>query len=238
MDGTAIKELKDLALEGTLHSVDGKVYSPHKMYRVYSDPRPGALVVHSLTGVVDYLEANIDGLSKDKLLIHVVNHSAVNVITNVQGDSNERHVVLSAKYDDGDSFPFGRWLDQEDFIIRARSRFETTDDLNFILHHTAKIDTESAVVSQDDGVTQKIQVKRGVSGALTDSKSLKPIVTLKPHRTFPEVEQPESEFLFRMRNDGGVVECALFEADNSAWKNSARGKIAGYLQKTGVAIIA
>ena len=42
-------------------------------------------------------------------------------------------------------------------------------------------------------------------------------VTLRPFRTFIEVEQPESKFIFRMREGG---RCAIFEADGAhgSWR--------------------
>jgi len=45
------------------------------------------------------------------------------------------------------------------------------------------------------------------------------------------VEQPDSAFVFRMKqSEGRGVECAIFEADGGAWKNAAMRKIKGYLQ--------
>ena len=56
-------------------------------------------------------------------------------------------------------------------------------------------------------------------------------VRLRPFRTFVEVEQPESAFVFRMRQDSDDgVECAVFEADGGAWKNAAMENIKKYLQ--------
>lgn len=55
-------------------------------------------------------------------------------------------------------------------------------------------------------------------------------VKLRPYRTFTEVEQPESEFVFRMKNYDGSVGCAIFEADGGAWKNRAMKNIKEYLQ--------
>ena len=53
---------------------------------------------------------------------------------------------------------------------------------------------------------------------------------LKPYRTFTEVEQPESDFIFRMKDMGSVC-CALFEADGGAWRNVAMHNIKAYLQE-------
>ena len=56
-------------------------------------------------------------------------------------------------------------------------------------------------------------------------------VKLQPFRTFHEVEQPEIEFVFRMKNGSSGVSCALFEADGGAWKFNAVHSIAEYLKK-------
>ena len=44
-----------------------------------------------------------------------------------------------------------------------------------------------------------------------------------------EIEQPVSEFIFRMAEKQGIT-CALFEADGGAWKNAAMQNIKKYLE--------
>lgn len=57
-------------------------------------------------------------------------------------------------------------------------------------------------------------------------------VRLKPYRTFTEVDQPESNFVFRMKEDKYEgVQCALFEADGGAWKLHAMESIQEYLEE-------
>lgn len=53
-------------------------------------------------------------------------------------------------------------------------------------------------------------------------------VTLRPYRTFNEVEQPASSFVFRAK-DGPMF--ALFEADNGAWRGQAMQNIKAYLER-------
>jgi hypothetical protein len=68
-----------------------------------------------------------------------------------------------------------------------------------------------------------------MSGALTEQAAPRPIVTLKPYRTFREVDQPASEFLFRMKAvDGKVPTLALFEADGGKWTIDAVDRIAEF----------
>lgn len=82
----------------------------------------------------------------------------------------------------------------------------------------------------DDGVTQKATVKSGIASR-SDAVVPNPVI-LQPYRTFTEVIQPASNFIFRMReNRGGGVECAIFEADGGAWKNEAMKNIKDYLAK-------
>ncbi|MBE6905330.1 MAG: hypothetical protein E7476_03565 [Ruminococcaceae bacterium] len=55
---------------------------------------------------------------------------------------------------------------------------------------------------------------------------------MKPFRTFLEVDQPESEFLLRLRpgdkESGTQAEIGLFEADGGAWKLMAKHNIAAF----------
>jgi hypothetical protein len=52
---------------------------------------------------------------------------------------------------------------------------------------------------------------------------------LRPYRTFREFEQPESPFIFRLRNTEGMPECALFDASGAAWKTTAVESIRKWL---------
>ena len=55
-----------------------------------------------------------------------------------------------------------------------------------------------------------------------------PIYKLAPFRTFIEVEQPESEFLFRLSDRTTFT---LDEADGGAWKIKAKANIRAFFEK-------
>ena len=59
-------------------------------------------------------------------------------------------------------------------------------------------------------------------------EAIKPRVPLRPFRTFQEVEQPESEFLLRMDEEGNI---GLFEADGGMWKLKARQTVKAFLEE-------
>jgi hypothetical protein len=67
---------------------------------------------------------------------------------------------------------------------------------------------------------------------LKTAEKIRARVTLAPYRTFREVEQPRSEFLFRLRNKApdNLPECALFEADGGRWKLDAMLTIKEWLK--------
>lgn len=84
---------------------------------------------------------------------------------------------------------------------------------------------DESVTSEDNGITQTVAARQGVS--LKSYVSVKPRVKLIPFRTFREVEQPASEFLLRVDSDG---EIGLFEADGGAWQLEAKDNVASYFE--------
>lgn len=54
-------------------------------------------------------------------------------------------------------------------------------------------------------------------------------VTLVPYRTFLEVKQPPSEFVFRIRDDRGEPVFKIVEAEGGLWRNEAMNNIKQYL---------
>lgn len=126
-------------------------------------------------------------------------------------------------------FRYGRYMDHENFLIALQSKFIPNDDRERLLRFTGTVENGTVAQYGDDGVTQKATIKTGIA---SKGEAIVPNpVRLRPFRTFIEVEQPESAFVFRMRQDGDDgVECAIFEADGGAWKNAAMKNIKEYLQ--------
>lgn len=120
----------------------------------------------------------------------------------------------------------GRFLPYENAVIEIRSLYIPTPDTEYLLKLLASVSTESKVTSSDNGVTQKMEAKVGI--ALNTLVEVRPRVVLKPFRTFIEVEQPESEFLLRISDNG---EIGLFPADGGVWKLEATRNVARYFEK-------
>ena len=71
-------------------------------------------------------------------------------------------------------------------------------DLQTILKVSGNVEAKTTANYGDDGISQKTTIKQGIASK-TDVIVPNP-VTLVPYRTFLEVEQPPSEFVFRIRD--------------------------------------
>ena len=176
----------------------------------------------SLSGLVTMMKQEMNNYD-NPLFVRVVSPEQVDVLGTVRCDmQRERPYVTYAKFI---SFDFNDYISIEDMIICLQSRFAPTEDRDYLVQLLGNITDQQSVQTKDDGITQSATVKSGIQ--LVGEQRIKPIVTLKPYRTFLEVEQPESDFLIRLK-DGRA---ALFEADGGAWKCEAVKNIADKLRE-------
>lgn len=206
--------------------INGGKYVDKNVQRVDKEIRASAIQMNTLTSLVDYLKAGVDSMA-DKMLVQVVSPMKVIVLSMLDADRKREELVdVKAMIP---NFEYGRYMGNERFIIALQSKFIANDDRALLLQFAGTVKDESIAQYGDDGVTQKATIKTGIT-SVGDAVVPNP-VKLRPFRTFIEVEQPESAFVFRMRQaEGHGVECAIFEADGGAWKNAAMKSIKEYLQ--------
>ena len=203
--------------------LDQGTFSRVSLSRV-TEPVASKLTVSTLTGLVDYIKTNVDQL-KGKLLIQVKSPNEVALYSPLNAD-REREKYVSAEAILPNNVTYERFLETERFNIMLQSAFVDNEDKAKLLKYTALITDDTVKNFGDDGISQKVTVKTGVA-SVSDAVVPNP-VTLAPFRTFPEVEQPESKFIFRMKEGPSA---ALFEADGGAWRNKAILNIKAYLEK-------
>ena len=206
--------------------INGGKYVDKDVHRVDKELRASAIQMNTLTSLVDYLKAGVDSMA-DKMLVQVVSPMKVRVLSMLDADRKREELVdVEAMIPD---FEYGRYMGNERFIIALQSKFIANDDRALLLQFAGTVKDESIAQYGDDGVTQKATIKTGIT-SVGDAVVPNP-VKLRPFRTLIEVEQPESAFVFRMRQaEGHGVECAIFEAEGGAWKNAAMKSIKEYLQ--------
>lgn len=207
-------------------NINGYNYVDKDVHRVDKELRASAIQMNTLTSLVDYLKAGIDSMA-DRMLVQVVSPTEVKVISMLDTDRKRECLVeVEAMIP---AFEYGRYMSNESFIIALQSKFIDNDDRALLLRFAGTVQDESIAKYGDDGVSQKATIKTGI--ASVENVVVPNPVKLRPFRTFIEVEQPQSDFVFRVRQaDGRGVECAIFEADGGAWKNTAMKSIKEYLQ--------
>lgn len=216
----------------------GATYSD-KEIRVIHPPQSEPIRLLTLTGFAQAIRARVDDLDPAKWTILVDAHDRVLLLSRLVGPTSRRPVLLQSNYDDGAGFTFGQFHHREEFVIGLLSKFVPGGDTVQVLQLASSLQAESVTIAEDDGISQKTTVRQGA--VLKQRTIVKGRVTLRPYRTFREVEQPASEFVFRLRSqDGEVPTCALFEADGGKWKLDAVLTIKQWLeeQQLGIPVVA
>lgn len=211
------------------HQIYGDTYSDKPLHRIDPYyPKAEAIVMHTLTSLVDYIKAHVDEMT-EKMIIEVRSPEEVALCS--QLDTNRDRETMAVVYARIPSFPFDSFIDQEKFCINLQSKFidDPETDRALILKFAGTVEAGTVAQYGDDGVTQKATVKTGIA---SKGEAIVPNpVKLRPYRTFLEVKQPKSEFIFRMKQDKyDGINCAIFEADGGAWQMEATKAIKEYLQ--------
>jgi len=215
-------------------TIEGRPYTTGEVHPVHA-PLPKTIYVTTLTGIVDYINADVDSLNKDKLLCHVESPASVILYSGLEGGFRDRPAFIHAKLQQV-QIPLNKFIGAEEFNILVQSAFVEPDDAAQatdrakVLRYASNVTQTASANSADDGVTQAVTVRKGVAAVGTEA--LPNPVTLRPFRTFAEVEQPASRFVFRAKGgEGGEVGFALFEADGGAWRCEAMRIVKEYLEK-------
>ena len=113
-------------------------------------------------------------------------------------------------------------------MITLQAMFDESPDKETLLKIAGNIQNKTTADYGDDGVTQKTTIRQGVAN-LIDVKVPNP-VTLRPYRTFMEIEQPVSEFVFRIDGESERPAFKLVDANGKRWVVEAKQSIKEYLE--------
>lgn len=211
------------------HDLNGKIWvdsSKGNLRELEPIKYANSLVVNSLSGVIGFIKSKFDyekDEAPEELLIHIESETSIKVLSKLDGDRRRENIISAEAI--LDDFEYGEFMDPETFNINILSLFARTDDAEAILKCASSVRIENSADLKDDGITQQVTVKKGAQVMAAEVPS--PAV-LRPYRTFLEVVQPESQFVFRINGDG---DCALFEADGGLWKYHAMVSIKEYLEE-------
>lgn len=203
--------------------VAGEQYSNQRFDRIKPHVnRPDRYSVSGLDSIVQLLHKEIDAVG-GFAFVRVDGPGDVYVSTSYMPDMSRN--LLYAATTDVPGFREG-WREKEKAVIELRSLFVPGDGTKYLLDLLSKMSKDSGVTTSDNGVTQTVEARAGVS--LKQNVDINPRVKLQPFRTFLEVDQPESEYLLRVDEEGRI---GLFEADGGVWKLEAKRNVKEYLEK-------
>lgn len=211
--------------ENKIYDIGGDTYSDHELVRITPHvDRPHEVKVNGLSSIAELIrEENDIFVGRLPIYIRIIDAREVAIFTSYD-DMMARDALYRCSCD-APSFHPG-WMEHDEAIIKLRSIFVQdvdTSDLEYVMDLLSRVSKESSVTSSDNGISQTVEARQGV--ALSQRVKVRPIVRLTPYRTFLEVEQPTSEFLLRLDEDGRV---GLLEADGGRWKMDAKTEIAGF----------
>lgn len=211
-----------------VQTIGGETYSDKPLERVDFTPLASPIQLSTLRSLVDYIKSHMDTIGPDNgqnMFIHVLSPTKVSMYSELNKNRDREHIAEVTA--DVPEFGFNRWIDHESFCISIQSKFLPNEDRGLLLKFAGTVESGTIAEYGDDGVTQKATVKVGI--AKKGEAVIPNPVTLVAYRTFIEVEQPESLYIFRMQDRNGI-QCALYEADGGAWKIDAMRKIKAYLE--------
>ena len=219
-----ITGLKAESMEPKVLEINGETYCTKDLTRYHRFPMASNLSVNTLTALVDYIKGKPEELRESSIL-HVVSPTKVLLFSGLI-DERSRETLMAAGAIVNE-FRFDDYYDQERFLIELQANFIESDDLTVLKQVAGTIESGTTANYDDDGVSQKTTIKSGIANK-TDVIVPNP-VKLRPYRTFAEIEQPQSSYVFRIQDSDRGPSFKLVEADGGLWKNTTMKKIKEYL---------
>lgn len=219
-ENSFVKDIERICSKNAqIHEINGEVFSSIPLHHISHKDTAKAVCFDDLSSLVPILKREIEMFNLPVYIV-VNGYNEVRVLTALDNErERENPYIIRSEHS---PFSFGRVYGYEDFVIALRSMFVQNEDSKQLLALLKKITDSNSVSVEDDGITQKVTSSKGI---LTSNQNAAPIRRLAPYRTFSEIEQPTSEFLFRIKDGGGF---ALYEADGGAWKLKAKKSIKDY----------
>lgn len=223
----AIEKIESMA-KPTTGEVNGHWYTirPDGTYtEILPDAEPPKTIeLSSLDAVVTMVETEAVK-HVVPVLVSVPSATMVKVFSpSDDGPRNERFTFYEARATDVPGWEPSVKLPFDQAAVALQTRFQEGADRDYCLTLLSTISTGAKITYNDTGVATTVVTQKGVS--LQQNQTIKPLVRLRPYRTFQEVEQPEGLFLIRI-NEYGIT---FTEADGGMWKLTARKTVANYLK--------
>lgn len=184
---------------------------------------PATVRLNSLDALVQLVKKE----QQDRqIFVSVTGHDEVDVYDSPSEDSRwKRNVLYNARAIDIPGWEPEVQMGFDQAAVALMTRFQDGGDREYTLTLLSQITTGAKVTYTDNGIASTIVTQKGA--ALAQNTTIKPLVKLRPYRTFQEIEQPEGIFLIRISERG----ITFREADGGMWKLTARNTAKAWLQE-------
>lgn len=228
--GEYIEELVNGQVEPEIIYHEGVDYiKTARGYEQLIKPQTRKIEANSLDGLVKLIKNNKKDIEGVELGIHQplivrVDFNCIEVMSALNTDKTRSYL-----FEANPMIPhlsIGRNISVEEMIILLSTSFVMTENTEKFISSLSSLRVVEEVEFNDDGVGQTVTAKKGAS--MNAKFQVQPIVKLKPIRTYAEIDQVESKFLFRVNKDGSVC---LREADGGQWRYETQKRIVAYLEE-------
>lgn len=221
----AIEKIEELS-SPLVYTEDGHtyvLYADHTVELRQTIDTPETVRLSSLDALVQLVKKE----QKDRqIFVSVTGHDEVDVYDSPSEDSRwKRNVLYNARAIDIPGWEPEVQMGFDQAAVALMTRFQDGGDREYTLQLLSQITTGAKVTYTDNGVASTIVTQKGA--ALAQNTTIKPLVKLRPYRTFQEIEQPEGIFLIRISERG----ITFREADGGMWKLTARNTAKAWLQE-------
>lgn len=223
----AIEKIQELATP-VIHREEGRTFavsatSVRELIPTRDEPQ--TITLSSLDSLVQMVKNEALCIYENPLFITVPTHETVTCFARPVPDLGwDRLTYYIAQATDVPGWNAKTVMPFEEALIALRTRFQATPDTDYALKLLSEITTGAKVTFNDNCIATSVVTKKGID--LQSNQAIRPIISLRPYRTFQEVEQPASQFLIRI-NERGI---SFIEADGGMWKLEARKTVAKFLE--------
>lgn len=205
--------------------INGKTYANRNLTRYDKQPKADRIKASTLTSMVDYIyQCNRE--FPGSMIIHIASPTKAYLMSALDKE-REREILFEVNAEISE-FRFDQWYDQEHMMIDLQANFQKNEDLELVLKAVGNIVKKNGETYSDDGCSQVATMTTGIA---TKADVIVPNpVELIPYRTFQEVKQPASKFVFRI-GDKEVPAFKIVEAEGGIWKNEAISNIKTFLME-------
>jgi len=194
----AIKRIQETYHKYETIEKDGRTWEIYPQGMLFKEIIPhlvDCLRISTLSGLVKFIECFPD-IAATKLFIHIAGIGQVCLISDPDPTYRRREYYIEAEAPT--DWPEQReYASIERFIVYLMTHFENDENLVKLLGFLGSIKTEDVLQADDDGVSQQVTVKTGITtvAAATVPNPLE----LRPFISFPEIQPPKQLYIFRMK---------------------------------------